>query len=87
MLQDTKSLWASCQKYIHENVTAEDYERLFSHVTLQAYKVATKTLVLAVPSSYICEEIEKRYLNVMRVAIFNTFGRINLDWYIKVVED
>lgn len=23
----------------------------------------------------------------MRVAIFNTFGRINLDWYIKVVED
>ncbi len=87
MLQDTKSLWTSCQKYIHENVTVEDYERLFSHVTLQAYKVATKTLVLAVPSSYICEEIEKRYLNVMRVAIFNTFGRINLDWYIKVVED
>lgn len=87
MLQDTKSLWTSCQKYIHENVSPEDYERLFSHVTLQAYKVATKTLVLAVPSSYICEEIEKRYLNVMRVAIFNTFGRINLDWYIKVVED
>ena len=87
MLQDTKSLWLSCRKYIIDNVDAEDFNRLFSHVTLQTYKVATKTLVLQVPSSYICEEIEKKYLDVMRVAIFNTFGKIRLDWNILVVED
>lgn len=87
MLQDTKSLWLSCRKYISDNVDTEDFNRLFSHVTLQTYKVATKTLVLQVPSSYICEEIEKKYLDVMRVAIFNTFGKIRLDWNILVVED
>ncbi len=87
MLQDTKALWISCQKYIRENVSDEEYARLFYYVSLQSYKVATKTLILAVPSSYICEEIEKKYLDVMRVAIFNTFGRINLDWYIKLVDD
>lgn len=87
MLQNSKALWDSCQRYISENVSPEEYGRLFSHVALQTYKVATRTLVLQVPSSYICEEIEKKYLDVMRVAIFNTFGKIRLDWNIKVVED
>lgn len=60
---------------------------MFSHVSLQTFKVATKTLVLQVPSSYICEEIENKYLDVMRVAIFNTFGKIRLDWSILLVEE
>ncbi len=87
MLQDSKALWLSCQKYISESVEPDEYSRLFSHVTLQTYTVATKTLVLQVPSSYICEEIERKYLSVMRVAIFNTFGKIRLAWNIQVVED
>ncbi|MDO4172633.1 MAG: chromosomal replication initiator protein DnaA [Prevotellaceae bacterium] len=87
MLQDSKALWASCLRYIRENVSPEDYETLFSHVSLYTYKVATKTLVLQVPSSYICENIENKYIDVMRVAIFNTFGKIRLDWYINLVED
>lgn len=87
MLQDTKGLWASCQKYICETVGEEEYNRLFSHVTLQSFKVATKTLILQVPSSYICEEIESKHLDVMRVAVFNTFGKIRLDWDIQVVEN
>ena len=86
MLQDTKALWASCQKYISETVSQEEYARLFSHVTLQTFKVATKTLVLQVPSAYICEVIEHKHLDVMRVAIYNTFGKIRLDWNIQVVE-
>lgn len=86
LLQNTKALWASCRKYISENVSPEEYERLFSHVALQTYKVATRTLVLQVPSSYICEEIEKLYLDVMRVAILNTFGKIRLDWNIVLVK-
>ena len=44
------------------------------------------TLVLRVPSSYICEEIERKYIDVLRVAIFNTFGKIRLDWNIQLVE-
>lgn len=87
MQKDSKALWASCQKYINENVPAEAYARLFSHVSFETYRVATKTLILQVPSSYICEQIEKYYLDVMRVAIFNTFGKIRLSWNIIVVEE
>lgn len=86
MRKDSKSLWASCQEYFRQNVGAEDYERLFSHVTLETYRVADKTLILQVPSSYICEEIERNHLDVMRVAIFNTFGKIRLNWDIKISE-
>lgn len=44
------------------------------------------TLVLRVPSNYICEEIESKYIDVLRVAIFTTFGKIRLDWNIQLVE-
>jgi chromosomal replication initiator protein len=80
--QDTKTLWASCQKYFSETIDATDYERLFSHVTFEAYRMATKTLVLQVPSQYIYEEIEKRYLSELRYGIRNTFGMIRLDWHV-----
>ncbi|MBO7646348.1 MAG: hypothetical protein J6S52_04980, partial [Prevotella sp.] len=70
-MKDSKALWQSCQKYIGTQVGQEEYSRLFSHVEFETYKVATMTLVLRVPSSYICEEIERKYIDVLRVAIFN----------------
>ena len=85
-MKDSKALWQSCQKYIGTQVGQEEYSRLFSHVEFETYKVATMTLVLRVPSSYICEEIERKYIDVLRVAIFNTFGKIRLDWNIQLVE-
>ena len=86
-MKDSKALWQSCQKYILQTVGQEEYSRLFSHVEFETFKVATSTLVLRVPSNYICEEIESKHLDIMRVAIFNTFGKIRLDWTIAVVED
>lgn len=82
--QDTRALWASCQKYFHENVDAEDYAHLFSHVTLEKFIIASKTLVLKVPSQYIYEEIEKKYLMILRTAIRYTFGQIRLDWHVEM---
>lgn len=86
-MKDSKSLWASCQKYIEANVEPAEYSRLFSHVSFACFRVADKMLVLNVPSAYISEEIEKHHLDLMRVAIFNTFGKIRLGWNIAVVED
>ncbi len=83
--KDSKALWASCQKYISQNVEPDDYSRLFAYVTFEKYVVAERRLVLKVPNEYICEQIERNHLGVMRTAIFNTFGKINLDWDIVVV--
>lgn len=87
MQKDTRTLWASCQRYFRENIDPKEYDRLFSHVTLDTFIVASNTLVLRVPSSYISEEIEKKHLDHLRTAIFNTFGRIKLGWREIVVND
>lgn len=85
-MKNSRTLWASCQTYIEQNVKPEDIDRLFAHVEFENYRVATKTLVLRVPSAYIAEEIEHTYLDVLRVAIYNTFGKIRLDWDIVIVD-
>ena len=85
VIKDSKALWASCQKYIRDNVKAEDYERLFAYVAFEKFVVAERLLVLQVPNEYICEQIEQHFLDVMRTAIFNTFGKINLGWDIQVI--
>lgn len=86
VMKDSKALWASCQKYIMQSVESAEYNRLFAYVTFEKYVVAENRLVLKVPNEYICEQIERNYLDVMRTAIFNTFGKIKLDWDIVVVE-
>ncbi|MBQ4042004.1 MAG: hypothetical protein II626_05150, partial [Prevotella sp.] len=85
-MKDSKALWQSCQQYIKKTIGQEEYSRLFAYVEFEIFKVATSTLILRVPSNYICEEIERKYLDVLRVAIVNTFGKIRLDWNIEVVE-
>lgn len=85
-MKDSKALWQSCQQYINKTIGQEEYSRLFAYVEFEIFKVATSTLILRVPSNYICEEIERKYLDVLRVAIVNTFGKIRLDWNIEVVE-
>lgn len=87
MKRNPKALWASCQKYLHENIDADEYERLFSRVTMEAFYVATNTLVLQAPSHYIVVEIETRHLDKMRCAIVNTFGNIQLKWRVLIVND
>ena len=48
VLKDRKADWASCQKYIRDNVKAEDYEKLFAFVEFDKFMVAENCLVLRV---------------------------------------
>ena len=68
-MKDSKALWLSCLKYIRENVPAEDYDSLFAHVSFEKYIVAERRLILQSPSDYICDQIEKNFLDVFRTAI------------------
>ncbi len=86
-VKDSRALWLACQKYIVQNVEPDEYARLFKYVTFGKFVVAERRLVLEVPNEYIYEQIEKLHLNVLRVAIYNTFGKINLSWNIVVVEE
>ena len=44
VIKDSKALWASCQKYIRDNVKAEDYEKLFAGVSFDTISEARETL-------------------------------------------
>lgn len=80
-MKNPKALWESCQKYIAQNVKPEEYEKWFSGIELESYNESTKVLKLWVPSSYISEYVETHYLNLLRTAFINTFGRIQLFWH------
>jgi chromosomal replication initiator protein len=42
--------------------------------------------VLRVPSDYVAQYIEKNYIEHLRIAISNTFGRIRLQWHTIIVK-
>lgn len=85
-MQNPRALWASCQKYFQDNVAIEEYEKWFLHVEFESYRPASCTLTLKVPNEYISEYLEKNHLNLLRTAIANTFGRIQLRWHIIMVQ-
>lgn len=85
-MTNPKALWESCQRYFQQNVPAEEYARWFSGIELESYNASTRTLKLVVASHYIREYIEKNYIELLRTAIRNTFGRINLLWHVIVVK-
>ena len=85
-MQNPRAQWASCQKYFEQNIEANEYERWFSPIEFESYTPATCTLVLRVPSDYVAQYIEKNYIEHLRIAISNTFGRIRLQWHTIIVK-
>ncbi len=85
-MQNPRAQWASCQNYFKQNIEASEYEKWFSKVEFESFTPATCTLVLSVPSDYVCQYIEKNYIDHLRVAISNTFGRIRLNWHTIIVK-
>lgn len=84
-MQKSRALWASCQAYFKANIEEVEYDKWFSHVEFESFAPATNVLTLQVPSDFISQYIEKNYIDHLRTAIINTFGRITLSWHITVV--
>lgn len=89
MNKNTRELWEGCQNYFRENLGSEEYANLFSHVEFETFEMASKTLVLRIPSQYICESIEDddRLFGIFRQAIQYSFGIVRLNWHIVIREN
>lgn len=85
-MQNSRALWASCQGYFKQNIEASEYDKWFSKVEFETYSPATRTLTLSVPSGYVSQYIEQNYINHLRTAILNTFGKIHLNWHNIIVQ-
>lgn len=84
-MQNSKALWASCQKYFQQNLEQDEYEMWFSRITFEAFNISTRTLTLKVPSGYVSQYIEEKHIDLLRTALINTFGKIRLNWHTIVV--
>ena len=85
-MQNPRALWASCQNYFQQNIEVSEYEKWFSLVEFESYSPATCTLFLSIPNGYVAQYIEEKYIQHLRTAISNTFGKITLRWRIIVVK-
>ena len=85
-MQNPRALWASCQNYFQQNIEASEYEKWFTQVVFESYSPATCTLILSIPSNYVAQYIEENYIQHLRIAISNTFGKIQLKWHTIIVK-
>ena len=85
-MQNPRALWASCQNYFLQNIEASEYEKWFSQVEFESYSPATCTLILSIPNDYVAQYIEEKYIQHLRIAISNTFGKIQLKWHTIIVK-
>jgi len=85
-VQNPRALWASCQNYFQQNIEASEYEKWFTQVEFESYSPATCTLILSIPSNYVAQYIEENYIQHLRIAISNTFGKIQLKWHTIIVK-
>lgn len=75
MTVNHQHLWEKCLRTIRDNVSEQQYDTWFRPMTLEAYKQATNTLVVQVPSMFVYEYIEENYVDLLRRVLFRCFGQ------------
>ena len=85
MTTDYKSKWEECRRFIGDNITPEQYNTIFAFVEFGSY--TDGKLVLCVPSAFVKDLIEEKYLHLMRSALRRYFGEVALFYRILKVKD
>ena len=85
MTTDYKSRWEECRRFISDNITPEQYNAIFAFVEFGNF--TDGKLVLCVPSAFVKDLIEEKYLHLMRSALRRYFGEVALFYRILKVQD
>lgn len=85
MNTDYKSRWEECRHFISDNITPEQYNAIFAYVEFGNF--TDGKLVLCVPSAFVKDLIEEKYLHLMRSALRRYFGEVALFYRILKVQD
>ena len=65
-------LWERCLKVIADNIQEYAFNTFFQ--SIRPVKFDGSTLVLGVPSPFVCEYLEEHYLDLLRKVIYHHFG-------------
>ena len=69
-----RQLWDKCMRTIRGNVSEQQYSTWFGSMSFEAYKKATNTVVVRVPSMFVYEYIEENYLDLLSKTLTCNFG-------------
>ena len=84
MDQDYRKKWQKCLDIIRDNVGDERYNTWFAPA--KAVKFENNTLTLALPSTYVMEEYEDRFINLISSVLRKEFGpEVRLGYEVEVI--
>lgn len=72
MDKNHQQLWDDCRQFIKDNISPKQYDVWFRDITSISFE--NKDLKLMVPSSFFVEQLEERFLDVLRAAIRKVYG-------------
>ena len=88
MMQQTPTqLWEKCLEIIQDNISQEQFAATFAFVKLHSFE--NGELILAVPSEFVKEHLEKHFLPLMASTFKRVFGNSikSLSYYTTVVQN
>ena len=88
MMQQTPTqLWEKCLEIIRDNISQEQFAATFAFVKLHSFE--NGELILAVPSEFVKEHLEKHFLPLMASTFKRVFGNSikSLSYYTTVVQN
>ena len=78
-------LWANCLAIIKDNVTEQQYRTWFEPISFESFSEEKRTLVLRVPSPYVCEYLEQYYVSLLSKTFIRCYGQgIRLNYRVVV---
>ncbi len=84
MVSQQDNLWSKCLSKFKDNLPAEQYDAWFKPISVSSYE--NDKLVLNVPSIYFVEQIESRYLNLLKSTLKFVYGsKVKLFYDFNVV--
>ncbi len=69
-----QSLWDKALTLISKNVSEEQFNAWFKPLTFVSFNEETKTLLVQVPSSYVCEYLEEHYVDLLSTILRRVYG-------------
>ncbi len=67
-------LWDRCLELIKANVNEEQYANLFQPIAFESFNESNRTLLVQVPSRFICEYLDEHYAVLMKKVLSHCYG-------------
>lgn len=83
MTTDYRSRWEQCRQIIRDNISMEQYNTIFAFVEFGSFTEGK--LILNVPSAFVKDVIEEKYLNLLRTTLHRCFGNVSL--FYRILKD